>query len=404
MSRQTTTCASHPSKPPANHRLRLRLRSAVRRIGLLGTASLLALVLPWSAARADIVIGQVAPLSGVLASTGKQMVLGGSIYFRHVNAQGGVHGQKIAVKVLDDGYKVDDTVRLTRELLADPELVALFGFAGTSNVGKLLSEGVLEQGGAALVAPYTGGEPLRNPFNPWIFHVRAGYADETEHMVQQVTTLGMTRIAVMYQDDGFGKAGLEGVRKALTRRKLELSAAAPYDRNTDNVDAAVQQIMKSDAQAIIMIAVNKPSSAFIKRYREAGGGAQLYNISVVDPAEIVKLADLKNAHGLGISQVVPFPYQPNLPVVREYQTLLKKYAPDEHINYTSFEEFLGAKVLVEGLRRAGPAPTRARVIKALESLGHYDLGGVTVNYSPDNRVGSRYVEVTVIGRTGRLMK
>ena len=233
MSRQTTTCASHPSKPPASHRLRLRLRSAVRRIGLLGTASLLALVLPWSAARADIVIGQVAPLSGVLASTGKQMVLGGSIYFRHVNAQGGVHGQKIAVKVLDDGYKVDDTVRLTRELLADPELVALFGFAGTSNVGKLLSEGVLEQGGAALVAPYTGGEPLRNPFNPWIFHVRAGYADETEHMVQQVTTLGMTRIAVMYQDDGFGKAGLEGVQKALTRRKLELSAAAPYDRRVD---------------------------------------------------------------------------------------------------------------------------------------------------------------------------
>lgn len=404
MSRQTPSCASLASKPSANSRPGARLRNAVRSLGRWGAACALSVVLPWSAARADIVIGQVAPLSGVLASTGKQMVLGGSIYFRHVNAQGGVHGQKIAVKVLDDGYKVDDTVRLTRELLADPELVALFGFAGTSNVGKLLSEGVLEQGGAALVAPYTGGEPLRNPFNPWIFHVRAGYADETEHMVQQVTTLGMTRIAVMYQDDGFGKAGLEGVRKALTRRKLELSAAAPYDRNTDNVDAAVQQIMKSDAQAIIMIAVNKPSSAFIKRYREAGGGAQLYNISVVDPAEIVKLADLKNAHGLGISQVVPFPYQPNLPVVREYQTLLKKYAPDEHINYTSFEEFLGAKVLVEGLRRAGPAPTRAKVIKALEGLGHYDLGGVTVNYSPDNRVGSRYVEVTVIGRTGRLMK
>lgn len=404
MSRQTPSCASLASKPSANSRPGARLRNAVRSLGRWGAACALSVVLPWSAARADIVIGQVAPLSGVLASTGKQMVLGGSIYFRHVNAQGGVHGQKIAVKVLDDGYKVDDTVRLTRELLADPELVALFGFAGTSNVGKLLSEGVLEQGGAALVAPYTGGEPLRNPFNSWIFHVRAGYADETEHMVQQVTTLGMTRIAVMYQDDGFGKAGLEGVQKALTRRKLELSAAAPYDRNTDNVDAAVQQIMKSDAQAIIMIAVNKPSSAFIKRYREAGGGAQLYNISVVDPAEIVKLADLKNAHGLGISQVVPFPYQPNLPVVREYQTLLKKYAPDEHINYTSFEEFLGAKVLVEGLRRAGPAPTRARVIKALESLGHYDLGGVTVNYSPDNRVGSRYVEVTVIGRTGRLMK
>ena len=420
MSPQTVPCALHPSHPrswlplkrvslsdlpqaPSRSSVAHRLK-ALSRIALLGTACLLSLVLPWSAARADIVIGQVAPLSGVLASTGKQMVLGGSIYFRHVNAQGGVHGQKIAVKVLDDGYKVDETVRLTRELLADPEVVALFGFAGTSNIGKLLSDGVLAQGGAALVAPYTGGEPLRNPFNPWIFHVRAGYADETEHMVQQVTTLGMKRIAVMYQDDGFGKAGLEGVQKALAKRQLELAALAAYDRNTDQVDDAVAKIMQSDAQAVIMIAVNKPSSAFIKRYREVGGGAQLYNISVVDAAEIVKLAGLKNAHGLGIAQVVPFPYQPKLPVVREYQALLQKYAPDELVNYTSFEEFLGAKVLVEALRRAGPGPTRGKVIKALESLGSYDLGGVTVNYSPTNRVGSRSVEVTVIGRSGRLMK
>jgi ABC-type branched-subunit amino acid transport system substrate-binding protein len=315
-----------------------------------------------------------------------------------------VHGQKIRVLVADDGYKVEETVRLTREALANPAVVALYGFAGTSNVGKLLTDGVLNQGGAALVAPYTGGEPLRSPFNPWIFHVRAGYADETEHMVQQATTLGMTRIAVMYQDDGFGKAGLEGVQKALAKRKLTLSVAAPYERNTDNVDEAVKLVKASDAQAVIMISVNRPTSAFIKRYREAGGGAQLYNISVVDPAEIVRLAGLKNAHGLGVSQVVPYPFTPNLPVVREYQALLKKYAPGELVNYTSFEQFLGAKVLVEGLRRAGPQPTRAQVVKALESMGRFDLGGTLVGYSADNRVGSRYVEVTVIGSSGRLLK
>ncbi|MDP3824640.1 MAG: ABC transporter substrate-binding protein [Burkholderiales bacterium] len=357
-----------------------------------------------AAVRPEIVIGQLAPLSGVLASTGHQMVVGGRIYFDYINATGGIHGQRIRQLVLDDGYKVEETVRLTRELLAKPEVVALYGFAGTSNVGKLLSDGVLEQGGAALVAPYTGGEPLRTPFNPWIFHVRAGYADETEHMVQQVTTLGMHRIAVMYQDDGFGKAGLEGVQKALARRNLKLSVAAPYERNTDKVDEAVKQVKASDAQAVIMISVNKPTSAFIQRYRESGGGAQLYNISVVDPAEIVKLAGLKNAHGLGISQVVPYPYMPNLPAIREYQALLKKYAPGELVNYTSFEQFLGAKVLVEALRRAGPNPSRGKVVKALESMGQFDLGGVTVNYSPENRVGSRYVEVTVIGSTGKLLK
>ena len=374
-----------------------------RRSFALGLGS--ALALPSVHARAaDLVVGQVAPLSGVLASTGAQMVLGGKIYFEHVNARGGVHGRRIQHVVADDGYKVDETVRLTRELLQRSDVLSLFGFAGTANIGKLLAEGVLEQGGAALVAPYTGGENLRTPFNPWIFHLRAGYADETEHMVQQVTTLGMRRIAVMYQEDGFGQAGLEGVRAALARRNLPLSVAAGYERNTDKVEEAVKRITASDAQAIIMISVNKPTAAFVKRYREAGGGAQLYNISVVDPAEIVKLAGLRNAHGLGISQVVPYPYTPRLLAVREYHDLLKRYAPDQQVNYTSFEEFLGAKVLVEGLRRAGPNPTRAKVIEALESMAAFDLGGVTVGYSPQNRVGSRYVEVTVIGSSGKLLK
>lgn len=352
----------------------------------------------------EIVIGQVAPLSGVLASTGAQMVLGGQIYFDAVNAQGGVHGATIRQAVVDDGYKVADTVRLTRELLAKPEVVALYGFAGTANITQLLADGVLAQGGAALVAPYTGGESLRNPFNPRIFHVRVGYGDETEHMVQQLTTLGMSRVAVMYQDDGFGKAGLAGVEAALAKRQLKLVASAGYERNTDKVDDAVKAVKAADVHAVIMIAVNKPAAAFVKQYREQGGGAQLYNISVVDPAELVKLTGLKNAHGLGISQVVPYPYRPMLPVVREYQALLKKYAPDAEINYTSFEQFLGAKVLVEALRRAGPAPTRAKVVKALESLQNYDLGGITLSYSPTNRIGSRYVEVTVIGSNGRLMK
>jgi len=381
---------------------RLHLGAALVLLGSLGTwcAPLLAAEL----VVAELVVAQIAPLSGVLASTGKQMVLGGQIYFDSVNAKGGVHGARIKHVVLDDSYKVDETVRLTQEVLGRGDVVALFGFAGTANVGKLLSDGVLDAGGIALVAPYTGGEVLRSPFNPWIFHVRAGYADEAEHMVKQVTTLGMKRVAVMYQDDAFGKAGLAGVEAALASRQLKLAVAAPYERNTDKVDEAVRLINASDAQAVIMISVNRSTAAFAKRYREAGGGAQLYNISVVDPAELVKLAGLQNVHGLGISQVVPYPYSPNLAVVREYQAALKKYAPQESVNYTSFEEFLGAKVLVEGLRRAGPNPTRAKVLKALESLERLDLGGTTVAYSASNRIGSRSVEVTVIGGSGRLMK
>ncbi|MES2634598.1 MAG: ABC transporter substrate-binding protein [Pseudomonadota bacterium] len=373
-------------------------------LGRKATGALALAAMGHMAHAADITIGQVAPLSGVLASTGAQMVLGGKLYFDHINSKGGINGQQIKVLVADDAYKVDETVRLAKEMLAKPEVVALFGFAGTANIGKLLTDGVLDEGGAALVAPYTGGEPLRNPFNPWIFHVRAGYADEAEHMVQQLTTLGMNRIAVMYQDDGFGKAGLAGVEAAMTRRKLKLVTTAGYERNTDKVGDAVKAIKAADPQAIIMVSVNKSTDAFVKQYREGGGGAQLLNISVVDPAELVKLAGLKNAHGLGISQVVPYPFMANLPVIREYQELLKKHAPKEQINYTSFEEFLGAKVLVEALRRAGPNPTRAKVVKALESMTRFDLGGILVGFSTESRVGSRFVEVTVIGSTGKLLK
>lgn len=353
---------------------------------------------------ADITVVQVAPLTGVLASTGQQMVLGGKIYFDWVNAQGGIHGAKIKHTVVDDGYKVDETVRLTREALTNPEVIALFGFAGTANVSKLLADGVLDVGGAPLVAPYTGGEALRSPFNPYIFHVRAGYTDETEHMVHQATTLGMTRIAVMYQNDAFGKAGLAGVETALAKRNMKMLVAASYERNTDDVQDAVQKIKLAEPQATIMISVNRSTAAFAKQYRAAGGGGQLYNISVVDPAELVKLAGAKAVHGLGISQVVPFPFGASKPAVREYQTLMKKYGGGQALSYTSFEEFLGAKVLAEGLRRAGPAPTRSKLIKALETIDNYDLGGTRVSYSPTNRIGSRFVEVTVIGATGKLLR
>lgn len=382
---------------PSNFKTCLRQGLALLTLGLCGLVAA-------APTPAEVTVVQVAPLTGVLASTGQQMVLGGKIYFDWINAQGGVHGAKIKHTVVDDGYKVDETVRLTREALVNPEVIALFGFAGTANISKLLADGILDVGGAPLVAPYTGGEALRSPFNPYIFHVRAGYVDETEHMVHQAATLGMTRIAVMYQNDAFGKAGLSGVEAAVAKRKLKLVGTASYERNTDDVQEAVQKIKATDPQAVIMISVNRSTAAFAKQYRAAGGGGQLYNISVVDPAELVKLAGLKAVHGLGISQVVPFPFGAGKPVVREYHALMQKYGGGQVASYTSFEEFLGAKVLVEGLRRAGPSPTRAKLVKALESMENFDLGGTRVNYSASNRIGSRFVEVTVIGASGKLLR
>lgn len=352
----------------------------------------------------EIVIGQVAPLSGVLADTGKDMVLGAKIYFEHVNDQGGVHGKKIRHVVKDDGYKVDETVRLTTEVIEKDGALALIGFAGTGNVGELLKQKILEKANIALVAPYTGGELLRTPFNPYIFHIRAGYADEAEGIVNQLVMLNMKRIGVMYQDDPFGKAGLAGVEAALKKRNLEIVGTGAYEKNTDNVTEAVSAIAKANPQAVVMISVNKSTAAFSKQIRGVSTVAQLVNISVVNPKEIARQIGNDHARGLGIAQVMPYPYSPTVAIVKEYQQAMKKYAPGIELSYTSFEEFVGAKVLVEGLRRAGPNATREKVIRALETLHAYDTGGFTVHFSPNNRIGSRFVEITVIGKDGRLLR
>lgn len=352
----------------------------------------------------DIVIGQVAPLSGLLADTGKDMVTGVSVYLEHVNSQGGVHGRKLRHVIKDDGYKVEDTVRLTKEAIEKDGALALIGFAGTGNVGELLTRKVLESANIALVAPYTGGEVLRTPFNPYIFHIRAGYADEAEGIVNQLVMLNMKRIGIMYQDDPFGKAGLAGVEAALKKRNLQVVGTGAYEKNTDDVTAAVNAIAQANPQAVIMISVNKSTAAFSKQIRGVSTVAQLVNISVVNPKEIVRLIGGDNARGIGIAQVMPYPYSPASAIVKEYQQAMKKYAPGTELSYTSFEEFVGAKVLVEGVRRAGPNPTREKVIRALETLNPYDTGGFTVHFSPTNRVGSRFVEITVIGKDGRLLR
>lgn len=367
-------------------------------------ASGLALAPGLSAAQTnDIVVGQVAPLSGVLADTGRDMVLGGQIYFDHINAKGGINGRRIKHVVKDDGYQVEKTVALTQELLDKDQAVALFGYAGTGNVGKLLQDGILAKANVALVAPYTGGEPLRSPFNPYIFHLRAGYADEARVMVNYFVSNGMKRIAVMYQDDAFGQAGLAGVQTALKQHGLQAVALGSYPKNTDDVAQAVKTIAAADPQAIAIISVNKSSAAFIKQYRATGKAPMMFNISVVNAQELARISGPDLVRGVGITQVVPFPFQSVTPVVKEYQELLKQYGPkDAKPSYTSFEEFLGAKVLVEALKRSKTI-TRAAIMTSLENL-NFDTGGFSVAYGPKNRVGSSFVDITVIGQGGKLMR
>lgn len=358
-----------------------------------------------TAATGEIVIGQVAPLTGTIAETGDEYVAGGAAYFAHVNASGGIYGRTLRVVVKDDGYKPDQTLAQTREVLAQERPLALFGFVGTGNVLALNRNKVLEDNGIALLAPYTGAQDLREPMNPHIFHIRASYQDETSRMVEHLHTLGLRRFAVFYQDDPFGKSGLAGAEKALQKLGMKLVATGGYDRTKpEEVDAAVGAIAPATPDAVIMVSVNRASSAFIKKLRAQGSRARMFSISVVNFRELLKNAGEDTVRGVGISQVMPFPYSPNVPVAREFQQMMAKYQPGKTVSYASMESFIAAKVLVEAIRRCGGNPTREKLIAQLEKMDNYDVGGFKVGFGPGNRVGSKFVEVTVIGPSGKLMR
>jgi ABC-type branched-subunit amino acid transport system substrate-binding protein len=350
---------------------------------------------------ADIVIGQSAPTSGVLGSTGAEMVLGVKICIDAVNAEGGVNGRKLRHVVKDDAYQTAQTVANTRELIEKDHAVALIGYAGTGNIGAVIKEGLLNDNKVPLIAPLTGGESLRKPFNPYMFHIRAGYSDEINRMVDQYVNMGVSRFAIFYQDDALGQAGLEGLQAALERHQLKLAGQASYEKNTENVSAAVQQLDKANPQVVVMVAVLRPAAAFVRAFRQLKPAAQIFGLSIINGADLYALVGASVAAGVGITQVVPSPQRVNVKIVRDYLGALQKYAPAAKPSYTSLEEYIGARVLVEGLRRVKGEVSGEAVRRTLESIDG-SIDGYRVRFASDNHVGSRYVGVSLIRADGRV--
>lgn len=345
----------------------------------------------------SIVIGQSAPLSGPAMELGTEMRAGALLYFDYINARGGVNGRTIDLRTLDDGYEPDRAVANTRRFLEKDDAFALFGYVGTPTTMAAMP--LFTQARVPLVGPFTGAEAFRKPVNRYIFNVRASYFQETDDLVELLTKISESRIAVFYQNDAYGKAGLEGVDRAMKKRKVEIIATATVERNSSDVAAAVATISKANPQAVIMIGAYKSCAAFIKAMKKAGVFAQYMNVSFVGARALA--AELgAEGRGVGISQVVPFPWNGGVPVVREYQKLTVAKNGKENYSFTSLEGFIAAKVMVEGLRRAGREPTRERLISALESLNDYDVGGFSITYSPTDHTGSKFVELTAIGKDG----
>ncbi|WP_153146984.1 ABC transporter substrate-binding protein [Dechloromonas sp. H13] len=349
----------------------------------------------------SITIGQSVPLSGPAQELGIEMQLGAKLYFDQINAQGGVHGRKIKLLSLDDGYEPDRATANTRELIDKNDVFALFGYVGTPT--SLAALQVSNPAGVPFFGAFTGAEALRLPFNRLVFNVRASYGDETEKIVEQFTSLNVKRIAVFYQNDAYGKAGLSGVEKAMAKRNLQLVATATVERNSSDVAAAVKTLIPAKPDMVVMVTTYKSSAAFINAMRAAGSGAQFYTVSFVGSRALANELGPDGA-GVGISQVVPFPWSRTLPVVRDYQKLLAASGTGRDVSFTSLEGYIAAKVFVEGLRRSGKELTRDKFISAMENLRNFDAGGFAVNFTPGNHNGSTFVELTIIRKDGSFLR
>ena len=347
-----------------------------------------------------IVLGQSAAFSGPAAQLGIQMNKGARILFDQVNAAGGINGQQIELRTLDDGYEPERCKANTETFVKDG-VFALFGYVGTPTCLAALP--VVTESKVPFFGPFTGAEALRDPFLHNVFHVRASYYDETALIVRQLTQLGLKKIAVFYQNDAYGKAGLEGVKRALKPLSLEPVALGTVERNTVDVAAAVKAIVAAAPDAVVQVSAYKSCAAFIRESRKAGYGGTYFNVSFVGTQA---LADELGREGRGImvSQVMPFPFSTTTAISREYLDAVKRAGADTTPNYSSMEGYLAAKVLADGLKRAGRNPTHEGLIAGLESMQNLSFGGFNVNYGPREHVASKFVEISMITEDGKVRR
>jgi branched-chain amino acid transport system substrate-binding protein len=348
----------------------------------------------------SVLLGQSAAFSGPAAQLGIQMNAGAMAYFDYINKLGGVQGRTILLKTRDDRYEGDLAAENTRKLIEEDKVFALFAYVGTPTSAAALP--IFTEAKVPFIGPFTGAELLRNPLNRYVFNVRASYYDETEKIVEQLVSTGIDKIAVFYQNDSYGKAGLTGVQIAMKKRNLAVAATGTVERNTIDVGAAVKAISAVQPDAVVMISAYTSIAEFVRQMKKAGSAAQFHNVSFVG-SKALSNALGNDGYGVVISQVVPFPWNPGVPVVKEYQRVLKAAGIADY-NFGSLEGYLAAKVMVEGMRRAGRDLTREKLIAALESMDNVDLGGFVVNFSRTSHAGSNYVELTMIGRDGNFVR
>ena len=345
-----------------------------------------------------IVFGQATALEGPASALGQGMKMGLEAAFAEVNKAGGVKGRMLELKSVDDGYEPTKSIEAVKKLLEQDKVFAIAGAVGTPTAAATLP--IATAAGAPFIGAFTGAEVLREPYKPLVVNIRASYFQETEAMVEHLTKdLGASKIAIMYQDDAFGQAGLTGVKKALEKRQMQLSGEGTFERNTVAVKAALLAIKKVEPQAVIMISPYKPAAEFIKLAKQIKLDATFVNISFVGSDALAKELGPVGT-GVVITQVVPFPKDATIPVVGRYQASLKASAPDAQPGFVSLEGYLVGRAIIAALEKVNGDPTRKALIEAVQKAGTIDLGGFKLAYSDSSNRGSDQVFLTVIQADG----
>ncbi|WP_035053277.1 ABC transporter substrate-binding protein [Andreprevotia chitinilytica] len=348
----------------------------------------------------EILLGQSAAMSGPAAELGKGVNRGAKAYFDWINQHGGVNGRKIKLVALDDGYEPDRAEANTKTLIDNQQVFALFGYVGTPTSNAALP--LVSKASVPFIAPFTGADSLRTPLNRAVFNVRASYRDEAEEIAESMVKMGMKTVNVFYQNDAYGKAGLTAMQAAASKHGLTIQALATVQRNSVDVAKAVDElVVKKPANAVFMVTAYKSSAAFVAAARAQNFIGPFYNVSFVGTEALITELQ-RNGSGLIVSQVMPSPYSPTKPITMDYVKVMKA-AGVNTVDYPSLEGYIGARVMVEGLKRAGHGLTREKLVSALEGLGDYDLGGYRVRFSNASHNGSQFVDLTVISRDGGIL-
>ena len=342
-----------------------------------------------------LVLGQSLPLSGPSAQLGLDYRRGALAWFEAVNREGGIHGRKIQLISLDDKYEPPQTLINTRQLLNRNDLLALFGYVGTPTTKVALP--LIEEASVPLVAPMTGASLFRQPDLRMVFNMRTSYRREIAAMVDELVRDAHHRIAIVYQDDAFGQDGLDGALAALSRHGLKPVVVTTVQRNSAQGGEALDDLMATNPNGIVLVSAYVSSAALSSALRNRGSRAQIMNVSFVGTQALQKAMPVGEANGIGVAQVVPFPWNRWIPVVADYQRCLRLSDKSSGFGFTSFEGYLAARMITEALERAGKNPSRQALVQALESIRDLDLGGFRLQMGRDDHDASDFVELTFLG-------